>query len=150
GLLLGRWLFGEEVGRLFRDALAATPDGGDDDRLHILLSLEAPSLRGLNWERLCGPVGGPRDGGWDYLGLHQRTPYAVYVAGTTGRRFPPVGFSALRVLLVVASPEGADDAPPFGATAVRDGLRQALDSAAVPCDVLARGDGAVAPPTLDN
>jgi hypothetical protein len=155
GRTLGRGLFGpdpnqlSEVGRLFREALASTPPDGS---LHVLLSLEEPSLRGLGWERLCGPVEAATADGWDHLGLNQRTPLAVYVAGATDRRFPPVGFADFRVLVVVAAPDGAAEAPPFDAGAAREAILRGLagtpGGTGVRCDVLARGPEAQGPPTL--
>ncbi len=140
GRLLGRGLFRGQIERLFHTAL------GENDPLHVLLSLEAPSLRGLSWERLCGPVGVPLGDGWDFLGMSQRTPFAVYVAGGTTRSFPPLGFSALQVLLVVASPTGAGDALSFDADKIRNAILSGLDG--VRPTVLARGSGTAGPPTL--
>jgi hypothetical protein len=138
GMALGEGLFQGAIFSLFRDALSATRA---EDSLHVMLSLEAPSLRVLNWERLCGPVD-DRPDGWDFLGLSQRTPLAVYVAGATDRRFPPIGFSAFRTLLVIASPTGADDAPPFDVSAATvahlRGLVETPDHASDRCVVLAR------------
>jgi hypothetical protein len=149
GLALGKRLFRGAIRGLFRTALAETPA---DDSLHVLLALEAPSLRDLGWERLCGPLD-DGEAGWDFLGLSQRTPLALYVAGATDRRFPPVGFGAFRVLVVVASPAGSPDAPPFDVEAAYNAVLRGLGGTpgqpADRCVVLARVGEVVGPPTLD-
>jgi WD40 repeat protein len=121
GLALGRTVFQGPVQGLFLTALGDTPPG---EPLHVLLALEAVALRELRWERLLGPW--PGEGEWDFLALNQRTTLAVYVAGATQQKFPPVGLGAINVLLVVACPQDAADAPPFdvpgAAAAVVHGL----------------------------
>lgn len=141
GLALGDWLFHGAVGKLFGTALTETSRG---DRLHVLLSVGDGPLRGYNWERLCGPAESTagRDA-WDFLALNQRTPTALYVAGATDRRFPPVGFAAFRTLLVVACPSELSQAQRFDVTATATALRPALGANA---QVL--GDGL--PATLPN
>src|SRR5262245_14219216 len=78
GTLLGQAVFREDVRDAFVQALAKS-----DDRLHVLLFIEDPDLKGLRWERLCAPV----DGGWDFLALHQRLPFSLYLPSVTDRRF---------------------------------------------------------------
>ena len=145
GTILGKALFRENIKDLFARARAETPDG---QSLHVLLSLEAASLRTLNWHFLCSPVG--TSGEWDYLGLLPRTPFSLYQAGATDGRFPPVGFSSFRVLLVLASPEGAEEAPRFNIDGMHKAVRAGLDAARVPCDVLIRAPGSKGLPTLQN
>jgi hypothetical protein len=140
GTLLGQALFRDEV----RDAFVrALPKG--DERLHVLLFVEAADLRGLRWERLCAPLGG----GWDFLALNQRVPYSLYLPSTTDQRFPPIGRRDLRALVVVANPQGLEEyrLAPFDAAAAAAGVRAALGG--VPTDVLAALPGAAGPPTLD-
>ncbi|MBN9516946.1 CHAT domain-containing protein [bacterium] len=97
----------------------------------------------MRWERLCGPFPGDR---WDFLALDRATALAVYVAGTTHQRFPPRGLADIQVLLVVASPDGAADAPAFDAAAAVGAVKAGLGGRVT---VLARGvPGAVGPPTL--
>jgi hypothetical protein len=144
GLALGRAVFDGPIRELFTAALADTPSG---ESLHVLLSLEAEPLRELRWERLVGPFG-TAEADWDFLTLNQRTTLAVYVAGATHQKFPPVGLGAINVLLVVASPTAASDAPPFdipgAVAAVAGGLGGQVT-------VLARGvPGASGPPTLEQ
>ena len=52
---------------LFRDALSGTPP---DQPLHVLLALEAKSLRAHQWERLVGPFGDV----WDFLAFNRAHP----------------------------------------------------------------------------
>jgi energy-coupling factor transporter ATP-binding protein EcfA2 len=140
GTLLGRALFRDEV----RDAFAqALPKG--DDRLHVLLFVEDAELKGLRWERLCAPLGG----GWDFLALHQRVPFSLYLPSTTDQRFPPIGRRDLRALVVVANPGGLEKyrLAPFDAAATVASVRAALGG--VPSDMLAALPGAAGPPTLD-
>jgi hypothetical protein len=99
GTLLGRALFRDEIRDALVQALAKS-----DDRLHVLLFIEAAELKGLRWERLCAPL----DGDWDFLALNQRVPFSLYLPSTTDRRFPPIGRRDLRALVVVANPDGLD------------------------------------------
>jgi hypothetical protein len=141
GTLLGQALFREEIGGAFQKALAKS-----DDRLHVLLFIEAADLKALRWERLCAPL----DGGWDFLALNQRVPFSLYLPSMTDRRFPPIGRRDLRALVVVANPDGLDQykLAPFDATATVAGVRAALGE--IPSDVLAAIPGASGPPTLDT
>ena len=64
GTVLGASLFRGGIRSLY-DRARNVPEG---QSLHVLLSLEASSLRALNWHFLCGPVS-PAD--WDFLGLRR-------------------------------------------------------------------------------
>jgi WD40 repeat protein len=140
GTLLGRALFRDHIRAAFVQAL---PKG--DDRLHVLLFVEDADLKGLRWERLCAPLGG----GWDFLALHQRVPYSLYLPSTTDQRFPPIGRRDLRALVLVANPQGLEKyrLAPFDAAAAVAGVRASLGG--IPADVLAAVPGAVGPATLD-
>jgi hypothetical protein len=141
---LGHAVFQGSVRGLFSIALTDTPAG---EPLHVLLSLEAETLRELRWERLLGPFG-VGDAEWDFLALNQRTTLAVYVAGATHQKFPPVGLGALKVLLVVASPTDAADAPPFAIDHTSDAVSRPLGDQVT---ILARGvAGASGLPTLEQ
>jgi WD40 repeat protein len=142
GTVLGASLFRGGIRALY-DRARNVPDG---QSLHVLLSLEASSLRALNWHFLCGPVSAVD---WDFLGLRPRTPFCLYQAGVTDSRFPPVGPSALQMLLVVASPHGAAEAPEFDVAGVAGAVRSGLGDPDR-CDVLARPSIGVARPTMSN
>jgi WD40 repeat protein len=142
GQALGQAVFQNPIQALFWTALSDTPAV---EPLHVLLALEAEALRELRWEQLRGCYGA---GDWDFLALNRRTTLSIYVAGATQQKFPPVGLGAINVLLVVASPKGAADAPPFDvsgvASAVAGGLGERVK-------VLARGvPGASGPPSLER
>jgi WD40 repeat protein len=140
GTLLGRALFRDDVRDAFVQAL---PRG--DDRLHVLLFVEDADLKGMRWERLCAPL----SGGWDFLALNQRVPYSLYLPSTTDQRFPPIGRSDLRALVVVANPRGLEKyrLAPFDEAGTVAGVRTNLGS--IPADVLAAVPGAAGPATLD-
>ena len=140
GLVLGRALFHDEVRDAFVQALTKS-----EDYLRVLLFVEADDLKTLRWERLCAPL----ERGWDFLALTQRAPFCLYLPSLTDRRFPPIGRRDLRALVLVASPDGLERyrLQPFDVMAAVSSVRAALGE--IPCDVLARMEGAVGPPTLD-
>ena len=143
GLMLGQALFQADVRDAFVQALGAT-----DDRLHVLLYIEADDLKTLRWERLCAPM----DGQWQFLLLNQRTPFSLYLPSVTDRRFPPFGRLELRALIVAASPAGLEQyrLEPFDVAGAVRRVRDALGE--IPSDTLATADtlaGVVGPPTLD-
>src|SRR5262245_8019556 len=140
GLVLGRALFHDEVRDAFVQALTKS-----EDYLRVLLFVEADDLKTLRWERLCAPL----DRGWDFLALTQRVPFCLYLPSLTDRRFPPIGRRDLRALVLVASPDGLERyrLQPFDVMAAVASVRTALGD--IPCDVLARSEGTVGPPTLD-
>ena len=132
GRRLGEGLFAREIERLFeRQRTAATTAGKP---LHVLLSVEDESLRGLHWERLAA-----RDdaGQWRFLRLQQQTPLSMYIPSITERRFPAITRVGLNALVVVvnlgpARPYGLAE---FDAAATVARLRSALGQ--IPCTVLA-------------
>ena len=143
GRILGQALFQDDVRDAFVQALSVT-----DDRLHVLLYIEADDLKTLRWERLCAPV----DGQWQFLLLNQRTPFSLYLPSVTDRRFPPFGRLHLRALIVAASPAGLEQyrLEPFDVAGAVRRVRDALGE--IPSDTLAAADvltDAVGPPALD-
>jgi hypothetical protein len=148
GTILGQALFRDAV----RDAFArARAETADDDRLRVLLTVEADALRGWRWERL----GAPLANGWALLALTQEAPFSLYLPSLTDRRFPPLGRRDLRALIVASSPAGLARyrLQPFDAAAAVAGIRSALGD--VPSDVLVTSDGGatidgtIGPATLD-
>ena len=142
GTVLGRALFRDAVARAFDRARAES-----EDRLHVLLFVEAPDLRSLHWERLCAPL----DLGdhWDFLARDQRVPFSLYLPSLTDRRFPAIGRRDLRALVVAASPPGLEryGLAHFDVETAVGSVRAALGR--IPCDVLGTVGNAVGPPTLD-
>jgi energy-coupling factor transporter ATP-binding protein EcfA2 len=140
GTLLGQALFRDDVRDAFVRAIPTK-----DERLHVLLFVEAPDLRTLRWERLCAPI----DGAWDFLALHQRVPFSLHLPSPIAADFGPIGSRDLRALVVAACPEGleGDGLKPFDVAAAVSSVRGALGE--IPCDVLASVDGAIGPPALD-
>ncbi|MFQ5858155.1 MAG: CHAT domain-containing protein, partial [Anaerolineae bacterium] len=143
GKLLGEALFSDnKVYRAFVQARAK-----DADHLRVLLSVEAPVLKALHWERLCAPVD---DDEWDFLALDQRLPFSLYLPSSTDRRFPPIGQRDLRALILVANPQGLGRyvMNDFDAAATVASVQKALGE--IPCRVLAAVEEADGPPTLDE
>jgi energy-coupling factor transporter ATP-binding protein EcfA2 len=143
GKALGRALFFDEVRTALREAL-----GRHAEPLHVLLILEDDELRGDRWERLCC---NPDDKDqWNFLGVSQRLPFALYLRSPVGRSFPPLIAADLRALLLAASPgpDGDYGLAPFDAGAVLDGLERALRDD-IARDRLQTGGLPNQPPTLD-
>jgi hypothetical protein len=139
GTLLGQGVFGRGV----RDAFVRARGGGET--VHVLLFIEAPELRDLRWERLCGPLDDER---WDFLARDPRVPLAIHLPTATDRRFPPFGRTDLRALVLVASPPGLERFrfAPFDAAAALATVRAGLGD--LPHDCLCVGPEAVGPPSL--
>jgi hypothetical protein len=139
GEALGRALF---IGSI-RDAFARSIRGGEP--LHVMLSIDAPELRPLIWERLCGP----QSNGFQFLGLDQRVAYSRYIPSPVDRETRELRQADLRALVVVACPDGLGDYglapfdPEAAAAAVRDGMR------GIRCDFLGPVAGATGRATLD-
>ena len=140
GQLLGQGLFRDGV----RDAFVQARSEAEET-VRVLLDVEDEALRGLRWERLCAPF----DGKWEFLALNQRAPLSLYLPSLTDRRFPPIGRRDLKALVMVASPTGLDKygLGAFDGGAAARSVRTALGE--IPSDLLADGEGAVGPPTLD-
>ncbi len=139
GARLGDALFRGAI----RDAFVRALAGGEP--LHLLLSIDAPELRPLLWERLCGPPGS----GFGFLALDQRLGYARYIPSPVEREFRELRRGELRALVLVACPEGlpAYGLAPFDVEAAADAARDGLGD--VPCDLLGAVEGAIGPATLD-
>jgi len=124
GLALGQALFGSDtLGTDYGETLAVSQGRGDG--LRVRLQIEAPALQGLPWERLFHRV----DGKWLPLGATAVTPFSRYVHPQQWSRPQPVMRRPLRVLAVIASPTGLDQArlDPIS-PAERDRLRDAFNS----------------------
>lgn len=144
GRMLGEALFQGRIRDAFSRARA-----GSEDRLHVLLCVEATELRALRWERLQAPIDAAT---WDFLALDQRAPFSMYTPSGTDRRFRAFGQRDLRLLIVVASPlqleaYGLD---PFPALQVARRLAEAahplpIATLAAEADAPAR----LGPPTID-
>ena len=139
GTLLGQGVFGRGV----RDAFVRARGGGET--VHVLLFIEAPELRDLRWERLCGPLDDER---WDFLARDPRVPLSIHLPTATDRRFPPFGRTDLRALVLVVSPPGLERFrfAPFDAAAALATVRAGLGE--IPHDCLCVGPEAVGPPSL--
>lgn len=142
GLVLGRALFREPIGKAFQTALANA-----DPRLHVLLNIGDNELGQLHWERLCAPFD---DEDWNLMALREQVPFSLYLESGRVHRFPPIGREDLRALIVVAHPLEEDLAQyglaRFDAKGAVDGLMQAL--AGIKRVVLASTAGAQGPATL--
>ena len=127
GTALGKALFVEEIRDTFREGLA----GGEP--LRVLLSVEAPDLRALDWHRLAAPF----DGRWRFLAVQQNTPFSLAVPSPASVHFPAIGRRDLRALVLVAGPEslsGDYKLAPFDVAATLESVQTALGD--LPCDTL--------------
>ncbi|MFW6070468.1 MAG: CHAT domain-containing protein [bacterium] len=143
GELLGRALFRDAV----RDALmqARRDDGG---RVRLLLVVEDPQLKTLQWRRLCAPIRSAAK--WDFLALDQRILFSLYVPCYTDRHFPRIGTRDLRALLLIANPPEANRyrLTSFDPEQTVRELRRALGE--IPVDVLGNVPHATGQPTLND
>ncbi len=139
GRILGEAIFTGPLRDAFAECL------GRVGRMRVLLYVEEPALRALRWERLCAPV----DGDWPMLARTQRLPFSHYLPSLTDRRYPPIGRSDLKALVLAASPAGLSDygLAHFDIAASVAGVRAALDP--IPATVLADLPDAAGPPTLN-
>jgi hypothetical protein len=138
GVRLGEALFREQVGDAFLMAL-----GRGAGKLHVSLKVEDEALKGLHWERLCGPLDGRP---MKPLALDQRVFYAIWLTSSTARPVPHIDLKDLRALVVAANPPAGNpyELEPFDAAAAVAG---ALGP--IPADVLGRDTAPAGPPTLD-
>jgi hypothetical protein len=149
GTVLGQALFQGTIRTAFTEARAQVTG---DDRLRVLLTVEADDLRNLRWERLAAPF----EDRWDLLALKQEVPFSLYLPTTRDRRFGTIGRRDLRALIVAASPSDLSryQLTPFDVAAAVAGVQVALGE--IPSDVLASGEtasaiaGAPGPATLDE
>jgi len=127
GTVLGQALFVDEIRDTFREGLA----GGES--LRVLLSIEAPDLRAIDWHRLAAPFAGR----WRFLASQQNTPFSLSVPSPASAHFPALGRRDLRALLLVAGPEslsGDYKLAPFDVAATIAGIQATLGD--IPCDIL--------------
>ncbi|MBE9144276.1 hypothetical protein [Planktothrix mougeotii] len=112
----------------------------------MLLFVEDEELKTLYWQRLCAPV----EGNWQFLALHQRFPFSLYLPSSTDRCFPPIGKQDLRAIIVVTSPQDLErySLHPFDVQATVESVKTALGN--IPCDILAFAENSINIPTLDN
>jgi CHAT domain len=141
GTLLGHALFGGEIREAFTLALARS-----QALVHVLLFVEDTELKGLHWEWLCAPV----DGKWEFLATNVRTPFSLHLPSTTDHRFPSIGRSDLRALIVAANPRQLErfGLEAFDATAAVTGVQRALGE--ISSTVLADVPGSTGLPTLEH
>jgi len=135
GTALGKALFVDDIRDTFREGLV----GGES--LRVLLSVEAPDLRALDWHRLAAPF----DGRWRFLAVQQNTPFSLAVPSPASAHFPAIGRRDLRALVLVAGPEslsGDYKLAPFDVAATIAGVQNALRApdglpgGDIPCDIL--------------
>ena len=127
GIALGKALFMDEIRDTFREGLA----GGEP--LRVLLSVEAPDLRALDWHRLAAPF----DGRWRFLAVQQNTPFSLAVPSPASAHFPAIGRRDLRAIALVAGPEslsGDYKLAPFDVATTVSSIQTALGD--IPCDTL--------------
>jgi WD40 repeat protein len=127
GAVLGQALFVDEIRDIFREGLAS------GKAMRVLLSIEAPDLRALDWHRLAAPF----DGRWRFLAAQQNTPFSLAVPSPASAHFPVIGRRDLRALLLVAGPEslfGDYQLDPFDIPTTTESVRTALGE--IPCDIL--------------
>jgi WD40 repeat protein len=147
GAALGKALFHNDIRDAFSKALATLGDGENENNyLHVLLNIEADDLKELRWEKLCVPL----DGKWIFLSLNQRTPFSLYIPAITEQLFPAIGRRDLQALVVAASPSGLGrfQLDSFDVDAAVASIKTSLSNQ-IPCDVLAKVDGAIGLPSLD-
>lgn len=126
GTALGQALFVDEIRDTFVKVLG-------DEPLRVLLSIEAPDLRILDWHRLAAPF----DGRWRFLASQQNTPFSLSVPSPASVHFPALGRRDLRALVLVAGPEslsGDYKLAPFDVPATFASIQAALGD--IPCDIL--------------
>jgi hypothetical protein len=127
GTALGQALFVDEIRDTFHEGLA----GGE--ALRVLLSVEAPDLRAIDWHRLAAPF----DSSWRCLASQQNTPFSLSIPSPASAHFPAIGRRDLRALLLVAGPEtlsGDYKLAAFDVPATIVGIQTALGD--IPFDIL--------------
>ncbi len=119
GTMLGQALFRDHLRDAFVRALARS-----QDKLHVLLHVEAEALRALRWEWLCAPL----DNDWKLLALEQKVPCSFYLPSLSDHPFPAIEQADLRALLVAANPTGLAEygLAPFDDQASVTGVQRAL------------------------
>jgi uncharacterized delta-60 repeat protein len=126
GTAIGQALFVDEIRDIFVKALG-------DEPLRVLLSIEAPDLRAIDWHRLAAPF----DGRWRCLASQQNTPFSLSIPSPASVHFPALGRRDLRALVLVAGPEalsGNYQLTSFDVAATTASIQTALGD--IPCDIL--------------
>lgn len=145
GKLLGKKLFSAGgLGADYGEALAVMQSRDED--LHLRLVIEAPELQALRWERVYHPFNGK----WLPLAVTADTPLCRWAASSMWKRPAVVHERPLRMLVVIASPEGIQqdyNLAPI-TPAERRLLRQKLDGCAE-LSVTYLESGTPAAPTLN-
>lgn len=146
GQALGEALFTGSAGKHYGETLAVCQGRGNGLRVRLLV--EAEDLQGLHWERVFQQI----DGEWHPLGSTAVTPFSRYVPPQQWERPQPVTARPLRVLAVIASPEGLEGA---NLDPVTQAERQALKDTFVGLPELQvtwleSGAAQNAAPTLEN
>jgi WD40 repeat protein/energy-coupling factor transporter ATP-binding protein EcfA2 len=129
GTVLGKALFVDEIRDTFAQAIIR------GDRLRILLTIEAPELRILDWHRLTAPINGQ----WRFLAVQQNTHFSLDIPSPASSHFPVIGRRDLRALILVAgidSLSGDYNLAPFDVTSTIESIQAALCD--IPSDVLAQ------------
>lgn len=145
GKLLGKKLFSPGgLGADYRETLAVMQSRDED--LHLRLLVEPPELLPLRWERIYHPFNEK----WLPLAATADTPLCRWAASGEWTRPQAVHDRPLRMLVVIASPEGIQqdyNLAPI-APAERNLLRQKLDGQA-DLSVSYLESGTATPPTLN-
>ena len=145
GKLLGKKLFSAGgLGADYRETLAVMQSRDED--LHLRLAVEPPELLPLRWERVYHPFCEK----WLPLAATADTPLCRWAAGGEWTRPRAVHSRPLRMLVVIASPEGIQqdyNLSPI-APAERSLLRQKLDGQ-TDLTVTYLESGTPNPPTLN-
>lgn len=143
GQALGQAIFGAgALGQPYGETIAAVQGRGEG--LRVRLRLDPPELEEVRWERIYHPLAGE----WRPLGSTAVTPFSRFVSAQQWDRPLPATERPLRMLAVIASPEGLTD---YKLDAIDAQERQALhDTLGDLPDVLVTylESGTPAPPTL--
>lgn len=97
GKMLGELLF--SVGRI-RDAWTAA-----GDRKRILISVDTPELRDLNWERLAYN----KSTKWRLVAHNKKTPISINLASSHYVDLPPLQKTEMKALVIVSHPHNIVD-----------------------------------------
>lgn len=90
----------------------------------IFLSVDAPELRGLRWERLATPS---ENGDWQMLARNENTPFAITLASNRHVVFPPLQQDEIKALVIVSHPQDLE-ANGFSSFDAEKGIKDAIVS----------------------
>jgi len=142
GQYLGKLLFADDnLKEFFIQALS-----GSKPQLRVLLTVESDQLRGLRWERVAARI----EGDWRIMARHQRTPFSLFIPSIIDRPFQLLRYNDLRALIVAANPaeDNSFELHRFDLKQMVGAVRSGLGD--IPSDLLAVGEEAIGPPTLDT